>query len=697
MAQSLAERLDDARRSRFVGRTAECALLRDALAADELPFNVIQLFGPGGVGKTSLLREFSLIARDAGAKTIHLDARNIEPSPSLFLSAIQGVLGLDGALSPQENLAAQKSRYVIFVDTAELLAPLDGWLRSDFLPQVPAHTLFVFAGRNPPSVGWRTDLGWQPFLRVIQLRNLSPEESREFLTVRQIADVQNDAILDFTHGHPLALSLVADVIAQQEDGFFQPEEEPDMIRALVDRFIQNVPGPEYRAALEACAMIRITTEALLSVMLDSDKISEIFSWLRNLSFIESERRGLFPHDLAREAISVDLRWRNPDRYAEYHGRARQYYMAQFAQSDSQVQQNVLHEYIFLHRDNSVVRSIFEWQQGGTVFADTIGHEDKELVLSMIETHEGAEAANVGAYWLENPAQTTMVFRDVAGQTQGVLVLLALDMVSDADREFDPLVGDAWRYLYEKNPLRAGDRATFFRFWMANDSYQTVSPVQSRIFISMVQHYLATPGLAYTMVPCVDPDFWSGAFAYADLHRLRELDFLIGDREYGVYGHDWRKVPPLAWLNLMAEREVAMGLPHTMPPISEELIVLSEADFADAVRDGLRHFHNVGTLRSNPLLRSRLVRQQVGAAATTDERIGILRELLQSAAASLRQTPRQTKLFRALHHTYLQPAATQEQAAELLDLPFSTYRRHLRSGIESIAKNLWDQELNSLGK
>jgi len=50
------------------------------------------------------------------------------------------------------------------------------------------------------------------------------------------------------------------------------------------------------------------------------------------------------------------------------------------------------------------------------------------------------------------------------------------------------------------------------------------------------------------------------------------------------------------------------------------------------------------------------------------------------------------LFRALEATYLHPAPTQEAAAELLDIPFSTYRRHLTSGIQRLTEILWRQEI-----
>ena len=60
--------------------------------------------------------------------------------------------------------------------------------------------------------------------------------------------------------------------------------------------------------------------------------------------------------------------------------------------------------------------------------------------------------------------------------------------------------------------------------------------------------------------------------------------------------------------------------------------------------------------------------------------------------ALRLHPRDDKLLRALERTYLRPAPTQEAAAELLGLPFSTYRRHLSQGVARIVAWLWDHEV-----
>jgi hypothetical protein len=75
-----------------------------------------------------------------------------------------------------------------------------------------------------------------------------------------------------------------------------------------------------------------------------------------------------------------------------------------------------------------------------------------------------------------------------------------------------------------------------------------------------------------------------------------------------------------------------------------------------------------------------------------QRVAALRDLLREACEALQGAGRDDKLYRALHATYLHPAATQERAAELLELPFSTYRRHLKAGIEAVAQALWQREV-----
>ncbi|MEP0874183.1 ATP-binding protein, partial [Trichocoleus desertorum AS-A10] len=181
---SLSEHLEAVRQQRFVGRTHERHLFESALNRAELPFYVLHIFGPGGVGKTTLLGEFARLCEPAQVPVIQLDARNIEPSPESFLEALRFHLNLASTDSPLVALAAHTGRQVILLDTYENLAPLDRWLREKFLPQLPANILTVIAGRHAPAAGWRTDSGWQALIHLLPLRNLSPEESRDYLIKR---------------------------------------------------------------------------------------------------------------------------------------------------------------------------------------------------------------------------------------------------------------------------------------------------------------------------------------------------------------------------------------------------------------------------------------------------------------------------------------------------------------------------------
>jgi hypothetical protein len=68
-------------------------------------------------------------------------------------------------------------------------------------------------------------------------------------------------------------------------------------------------------------------------------------------------------------------------------------------------------------------------------------------------------------------------------------------------------------------------------------------------------------------------------------------------------------------------------------------------------------------------------------------------LREGEPAVLEASPHDRRAYRAVHRTYLQPAGTQAPAAELLDLPMSTFRRRLAAGLERLTALLWQEELD----
>lgn len=185
------------------------------------------------MGKTTLLREFAQIATEAGRPCVPLDGRHLDASPPGFLTALQLALRLPLETDPL-NALDNYPNLIFLLDTYELLSPLDGWLREEFLPQLPERALVIIAGRQPPAAAWRIG-GWAELTRVISLRNLRPDESAAYLRGQGVPQDEIEHVLGVTYGHPLALSLAADLFHQNKAvSAFDLRQDPDIVRVLLE-------------------------------------------------------------------------------------------------------------------------------------------------------------------------------------------------------------------------------------------------------------------------------------------------------------------------------------------------------------------------------------------------------------------------------------------------------------------------------
>ncbi|HSD84650.1 MAG TPA: AAA family ATPase [Anaerolineae bacterium] len=687
----LADRLAEARRKHFVGRAAEIELFRAALNDSRPPFAVLFLYGPGGVGKTSLLREFARVAHEAGVPLFALDARHINPTPQNFLAALKHVPDSTGTTSPFERLAATP-RSVILIDTYELFNPLDGWLREAFLPQLSAQTLVVMAGREPPDIAWRSAPEWHDLLRVISLRNLAPTDSRAYLTARGVPDVQQDRVVSFTHGHPLGLSLVADVVAQQaSEALFQPEQVPDVIDALLQQFIQHVPNAQHRLVLQVCAHTRVTNESLLREVVGAEKAHELFNWLRGLSFIEQGASGLYPHDLARDVIDRDLQWRDPEAYADLHRRVRAPVIRRIMAAPGAERLRSTTDLVFLHRNNPIMEQAFQFKELGKFYAEPAVRADHEDILDNLARSEGPGVVPLAQHWLQRQPAAWVVVRGSRNAMLGALCCLSLSQVAPEDIGFDPVTRTVMHYIQRQAPLRPGEEVMVGRFMFDAQAYQQMSPIMNALEIYATSLWITTPGLAWSLLYYSPPEPWLTLMNYINFFRAAEADTVAGGWRYGAYAHDWRAQPVPQWLDLMSGREMARQIQladvRVAPP--PPVLVLSEPEFAEAVKSALRHFTQPIELAANPLMRSRLVRQRAEGTPSPD----ILQALLRAAAETLKHTPKDEKFYRAAWHTYFQPAPTQELAAEAIGIPFNTYRYQLATALERITAWLWNAEVS----
>lgn len=696
---SIAELLNAARRRSFVGREHEIELFERFLHSDPPEQVLLYLYGTGGQGKTTLAKYLAELCAEQKITTLSVDGRDIDPRPNAFLDAVQHAVRKRGAEVDSgdlfQALRRMDGRVVLFVDTYEKIAPLDDWIRVDFLPNLPSKMLTVLGGRNAPSLAWMTDPGWRALMKTVQLRNFTPAESQEYLQRRNIPLDKIRPIIEFTHGHPLALSVVADIYERYPDKNFHPDESPDVVRTLLQLFVQQVPSPMHRASLEVCALVNILTESLLAEVMEVEDVSELFNWLCSLSFVSIGREGIYPHDITREALTADVRWRHPDWNTALHNRTRQYYHRKLKETTGEAQRRVLFDLLYLHRSNAVVKPFFDWQESGSFWLDNVIESDLPVLRDMVFQLEGEASLAAFDFWSKHPAAQIWVWRDGARLASAFMLKInGHELDSAANIPADPVMQKVLNYQKRNLHLRQGEQAAYFRFWMAKGTHQGVSPLQSSIFLTIVQYYF-TPGLALSMFVVVQPEFWKPGFSYADLHHVPELDYEAGGAAYGWYMHDWRLLPPLAWLELLGKRETdaaaAAGIEVETPVF--QAVVLSEAEFGERVADVLKNFHNNNLLLQNALLRARLVIRETGAEAPDAQRILVLKDKILAVLKEIETSPVDGKFHRVMYRTFINPVGSQEKTADFLNMSFSTYRRYLQAGVQRITDMLWVQELN----
>jgi hypothetical protein len=353
------------------------------------------------------------------------------------------------------------------------------------------------------------------------------------------------------------------------------------------------------------------------------------------------------------------------------------------------QQRALFDLKFLFRQVRTAMSPVEWGSWGEYYPEPASPEDRGSILELVQAWEGAQSAALAGHWLARQPDGFCVIRDLDGNVRGMLAIVDLARSSRDDIEADPAARAAWQFAHGIAPPRRGEALTLCRFVVDRDSYQGPSPTLNAVPILTLQRQLATPNLSWDFVALADPDKWNDYFAAGDLPRAEGADFSVDGRRYGLFAHDFRRVPVETWIELWTERALAQDADAAPRVQRLPFLVLSYADFEAAVRQGFRDLRRPDLLARNPLLKTRLVADRAAGGAPD---AAALEAVLREAVATLAAHPRDDKLLRAVDRTYLRRTATQEAAAAALGLPFSTYRRHLGQGMTRIVSWLWDQEV-----
>lgn len=91
--------LQQQRKLNFVGRQNELNYFNRLLKEAQPAVHLLYIHGPGGQGKTTLLKQFGDLAKESAVPVIQIDCRYIEPFPEsfkqLFIAAASFFKGKD--------------------------------------------------------------------------------------------------------------------------------------------------------------------------------------------------------------------------------------------------------------------------------------------------------------------------------------------------------------------------------------------------------------------------------------------------------------------------------------------------------------------------------------------------------------------------------------------------------------------------
>ena len=500
--QKLGDIVSERALATFAGRAREVEALLH-LFEQSGPL-ALYVHGVAGIGKSSLLEVFAARMRAKGGRVVRIDCRTVEPTVQGFLSELSDALGepLLTVEEVAERLALFDERIVIALDTFEVFRLMETWIRQIFIPSLPVNGRVAIASRNPPSPAWRTTPGWLGLFRSLPLGPLSETEALGYLTMSGIAPDVARRINLIARGHPLALGMATSIVLSEAGRTIEEAGLHQVIEALSHSYIEAVPDPITRRALEASSVVRCVTEPLLHALLPETPPRDTIERLAALPFVEPGREGLFIHDAVRSAIASSLTTRDPDAHREYRRAAWAFLQNRLRVAHGKTEPwRYTADLLFLIQ-NPVLREGFFPSGPQPLAVEPATPEDEPAVHQIVSKTAAAEREALFAWWRYHPDAFRIV-RDRDGRACGLVMLIRASDLNEAVDAADP-VAAAWR---RDAAPRGLSRTLFCRRWLDREVGEAPCASQAASWVDCKRSYVEMRGTlrwVYTVIANPEP-------------------------------------------------------------------------------------------------------------------------------------------------------------------------------------------------
>lgn len=641
MEGTLGDRLSARDARRFVGRARELALV-ERLLGDEPHPSVLFVHGPGGISKSTLLREAVRRGRLAGYDVQAIDGRDAAADAGALTRALDR---LEGAARPP----------LLVLDSYELIAAIGASLRSTILPALPASTRVLIASRSAPEPGWAQD-GWEALTLSLALGRFDDADARALLRRHGVTDRRRGAsLLRWARGLPLALAMGADAtLASGAVALRALDDDRALAGALLQRLAGDELGGADRDVLAVAAIAPAVDARLLAAALPRVDADHAETWLRSLSFAASAGTRVRIHERVAAALRTELRALDPLRERDLRRRIGDHLHDRAATA----QPGMIAELIGLI-DDPAVRWGFALDVGDRYRIDRARAGDAAAAAAAL----GAGDARWPALerYFEQAPERVIVARDARGGLAG-FAITATPASAPAWVGEDAVLGPWVAHAREREP---DGNALLWRNTFDLTGAEG-SPVVGLLNSAGIQlSGLPNVRLVYGHA---DPD----DAAAQELSRaigavaVPQLEARDGDRVVECHVVDHGAGGILAATRALLYRD--LGLP---PPAAPREPVTS-----GVVRDALRAFHDPLALAASPL----------AEGATVDARAASVRALVRDALAAAFGDSDDERLQRAtLERGYLDGAGGHARAALALSMSRTTYFRRLAEASERLAR------------
>ncbi len=703
--RTLAARLEDRDRSRFVGRENELAFLDRCMEADP-PASVVHVVGQGGIGKSALLRAAARRARALGWEVVSLDGRELGPASAVLEDVVRRAARM--------CRGTRGAGPLILLDSYEQMTALDGYLRRNLLPTLPDRALVVIAGRSEPDQAWFSG-GWEAVTTRIELRELGEQDSFRLLAAHGLADERVPAIVDWAGGSPLALSLAADTASA--DAAWNAETDlrrPEVLRSLIRRLAHSELRDVRMSALCVAAIARTTTPQLLGAVLPRGEGDTAYAQLCELTVTEPLGDGVTLHELVRKALLADLRLRNQD-LERYLRRRIIDYLYQRAAFDEPL---LIIEMAHLV-ENPLMKWGFGWEGDVGYRVDTAKEYDADLIERNLPPDQSLDWWLLSRRFFEKSPDRVAVIRDTSDNICGYMACVSLATAPGFARG-DPIIGP-W-LAHAREHADDGDSV----IWHAAVDFTKQGKVQAMLGVAgALRSGTASPRFAYLPIDTRVPAALAFAQALGAEHHY-DLDVEIGGLTVECHRLDYGPGGITAFIRAQVYSEIGLPAPDptqagppgpaTAPPLTGPRVTgprvtghagrsvgedattipaqacgVRDASGASqlpppavelsTVRDALKNFRVPRELAKSPL----------ASGDTVAERAESVRKLIRAAAEqAFGDNETEKLLYGVLVAGYLEPMRSHEEAASKLLLSRAAYFRRLRTAVERVTEQLTEQ-------